>query len=112
MTLPDADTTPLAITAALLNEAGRSIDLIQVGSARVPWEDLSSEQKDASVAHVQSSRGKSFEQYYEVVTSAHRQAGLPVPEVTDQRSDLVRFARMRYAIIQCLVGPPQDGDDV
>ena len=112
MTITDADTTPLAITAQLLHEAGRHYDYIQAGTARCVWDDLSDPQKSIAVDHVQSSRGKSFEEYYEVITSAHRQAGLPVPEVTDQRSDLVRFARMRYAIIQCLVGPPQDGDDV
>ena len=112
MTMTDADTTPLAMTAALLHEAGRHYDYLLVGTTRATWDGLSEAQKNLAIGHVESSRSKSFEEYYEVITSAYRQARRTVPDVTDEQSALVRFARMRYGIIQCLLGQPQDGSDL
>lgn len=109
MTTADADTTPLAMTAALLHEAGRHYDYIQVGTTRATWDDLSDVQKSAAIDHVEVSRRRSFPEYYEALTTAFTMARKPVPDVTDEHSDLVRFARMRYAIIQCLVGNPEAG---
>ena len=108
MTLPEADSTPLAITAALLHEATRSLDFIQVGSPRNPWAELSSEQKDTAVRHVLNSLSKSFEEYYEAVAQAHRAIGREVADPGDEADDLVRFARMRFSIIRCLLPQKQE----
>lgn len=86
MTLPDADTTPLGITAALL--------------------------KDAGVSHVLNSRSKSFEEYYEAVTHPFRMAGRDVAEPNDEDDELVRFARMRFAIIRCLLSEREPEEEV
>jgi hypothetical protein len=110
VTFPDADTTPLAVTAALLHEATRSVDFIQVGSPRAPWDKLSSQQKDIAVQHVLTSLNRSFEEYYEVVTQAYRQIGRDVADPSDESDELVRFARMRHSIIRCLL--PQDHEGV
>lgn len=112
MTLPESDTTPLAITAALLHEGNRSVDLIRVGTTRSPWGELSSRQKDAAIGHVLSSIGKTFEEYYEGFTQAFHAIGREVADPSDETDELVQLARMRFAIINCLLptGVPEEAD--
>ncbi|MFB7312969.1 hypothetical protein [Streptomyces sp. NPDC056192] len=103
--MPDADTTPLALTAALIHEANRTADAIAVGShlAKQPWEDQPNAAKERTIRLVERARSTNFEEFYEFFTMALRMAGHPVAPSTDANDGMVRHARMLHSIAHALV---------
>jgi hypothetical protein len=101
----DADTTPIALTAALLHEAQRTADAIAVGShlAKQPWEDQPDAAKERTIRLVERARSMAFEEFYEFFTLAMHMAGQDVAPVTDVNDGMVRYARMLHSIAQALV---------
>ncbi|MGV2914730.1 hypothetical protein [Streptomyces alfalfae] len=100
MTLPEADTTPLAMAAQLLHEVQRIIDLITCGTARKPWSEQSTESKDRQLRQVDQVWGKSFPEFYEYFCTPYRLMGdQPPAEITDENHEFVRHARMLHSVV-------------
>lgn len=105
MTLPEADTTPLAMAARLLHEVQRTVDLVTCGIAKDPWDEQTSEKKDLQVRQVDGIWGKSFPDFYDHFCLAYRLAGKPPPaQVADEDHEFVRYARMLHSIVHGVLG--------
>lgn len=103
MNLPEPETTPLALTAALFHEAGRLYDYIACGRAKDPWDDQPEEARERTMENVARTRNKSFEEFYEQLTAPFRMMDKPVASPDDTSDDLVRYARMQYGIVHGLL---------
>ncbi|MFJ6608228.1 hypothetical protein [Streptomyces lydicus] len=103
MTLPESETTPLALTAALFHEAGRLSDYITCGMPKAPWDDQPEDARKRTTEYVARARNQTFEEFYEVYTSPFRLMNKPVPEPTDASDALVRHARMLHSIVHGLL---------
>lgn len=103
--MPEEDTTPLALTAALIHEATRTVDTIAVGAqhAKRPWSDQTDAAKARAIRLVERARTGTFEEFYDFVTLALRMAGRTVAPSTDETDDLVRHVRMQHSIVQALI---------
>lgn len=105
MTLPESDTTPIAMAAKLLHEAQRTVDQISSGMSKVPWDELPEDRKNVQINQADKIWGKAFPEFYENFCMPFRMAGKPYPDVSDEDNDLVRYARMLHAIVHGVLGP-------
>ncbi|TXS42927.1 hypothetical protein [Streptomyces sp. t39] len=103
--MTDADTTPLARTAALVHDAQRTFDSIALGPqwAKKPWNQQSENDKASTIRVVERAAGMTFEEFYDFYTLAPRLGGQPVPPSTDTSSPEVRYARMLHAIATAML---------
>ena len=103
MTLPESETTPLALTASLFHEAGRLADYISCGRPKAPWDELPDSEKGRIADRVARIRNQSFSEFYDWLSKPARMAEQQVAPATDERDDLVRHARMLHGIVHGLL---------
>lgn len=111
MTLPEADTTPLAMAAKLLHEVQRTVDLITVGIAKDPWTDLGDAKKELQIRQADLIWGKSFPNFYESFCQPYVLVGRTPPATVDEEDhEFVQYARMLHSIVHGVLGSRRDAD--
>ena len=111
MTLPEADTTPLAMAAQLLHEVQRTFDQITCGMAKDPWTEQTDEAKDRLIRQADKTWGKTFPEFFEYFCLPYRLMGRQPPaDVADEDHEFVQYARMLHAIVHGVLGtrPAED----
>lgn len=105
MTLPEADTTPLAMAAQLIHEVQRIVDLITTGLAKDPWDELDAARKDLGLLQVDRIWGKTFPGFFDYFCLPYKLADRQPPAaVTDENHQFVQYARMLHAIVHGVLG--------
>lgn len=113
MTLPEADTTPLAMAAQLAHEVQRTVDLITTGMSKNPWSELDAARKDVQIRQVDRIWGKSFPEFYASFCQPYELAGRQPPaSVTEEDHEFVQYARMLHAIVHGVLGSRPEGMDL